>query len=165
MKQIRFLVFAALMLLSCSKKGNHANSNPGNNNPEPNNSLNEYEQMVVGSWVLERLVDSVFYGSDPGEVKDGIPYPCGQDDTFIFSADRTYHKNEGSDTCSKGETYNQEEWAIDMNSNHFKYKHGPGQLYGDGTFRKIDNNHFAVYATHSSWFNYSTVKTYYYKRK
>lgn len=165
MKQITLCLLAVMLLSACSKKGNNVTTPSNPDNPTPSNALNEYEQLVVGSWVLERLVDSVFYGSDLGDVKDGVPYPCRQDDTYTFSTDRTYLKDEGADTCSKDEKYTKEEWAIDMNTNHFKYKHGPGQLYADGTFHKIDNNHFAVYATHSSWFNYSTVKTYYYRRK
>ncbi len=163
MKQIALCAIAALMLLSCSKK--NSNTNPGNNDPDPGITLNDNEKMIVGSWVLERIVDSNFKGSDLVDVKDGIPYPCGQDDTYIFSADKTYYMDEGKDTCgSGGGPYGVQNWSIESDT-FFNYKHGPSQLNSDGIFRKIDNNHFAVYATNYWWFSESTKKTFYYKRK
>lgn len=167
MKQLIMVVCTLLLLNSCSKKDNNKTPPiPSTNNPNPSNTLNDLEKLVVGTWALERIVDSNYSGSTLDDVKDGVPYPCRQDDRYIFSDDRTYYQNEGADTCTgSGGPYGVLDWAIETSNNAFQYKHGPGQINSDGFFRKIDNDHFAVYTTHFGWFNKSTIKTYYYTRK
>lgn len=165
MKQITLCACTVVMLLSCSKKDSKNNPVHGNNSPNPTTVLNANEKLVVGTWILERIVDSNYSGTTLIDVKDGVPYPCGQDDRYVFSADKTYYKDEGSDTCSSATQYGILDWSISSETNRFDYKHGPGQLYADGTYRSIDNNHFAVYSQRFLHNNKSTVVTYYYSRK
>lgn len=165
MKQLVLCILTSALVLSCSKKSSNNNTNPGNNNQTQGATLNENEKQVIGNWAIERIVDSNYFGVDLEEVIDGVPYPCRQDDQFVFNADKTYYNDEGADTCgSGGGPYGALSWSIDMASSHFSYKHGPGLIHADGTFRKIDNNHFAVYATRYWHDKKSTIRTYYYKR-
>lgn len=165
MRNFTFCLLATVLLLSCSKKDNKNTTNPGNtNNPDPSIVLNDNEKLVVGTWAIELIVDSNYSGTTLVDVISGVSYPCNQDDALIFSADRTYYLNEGADTCGSSKTYGVQDWSI-SDGNHFNYKHGPGLIYADGTFKGIDNDHFAVYSMRFGYNAKSTLRTYYYIRR
>ncbi len=166
MKQLTICILATMLLLSCSKKDSKTNTNPGGNNPDPGIVLNDHEKLLIGKWFLEKSIDSLYSGTTFDGIDVRTFYPCHEDDKYVFSADKKYYKDEGADTCSaSGEIYGLQDWSIEVGSGYFKYKHGPGLMYADGFFRKIDDNHIAVYSTHYLYNNKSRVRTYYYTRK
>lgn len=161
MRKLLLFGLTVLILSSCSKKNNSSNTNPGTNNPV--NSLNDNEKLVLGTWKLIRIVDSNYNGTTLNDVQDGVPLACAADNIYTFNDNSKYIVNEGVDTCVSGNRAGEFEWSID--DDYFDYKHGPGLMYADGRFRKIDNNNFAVWSHNYLWNNQNTIKTYYYQRQ
>lgn len=78
-----------------------------------NSNLNAKEQMIVGSW---RVVSKnlVYYKSNGGTDTLSNLNDCEKDDTYTFSADKTYIVTNGADKCqTSGATYdNSFHWRV-----------------------------------------------------
>lgn len=160
MKQITLIVLTALLLFSCSKNNSTVPDTPDNQQPSAN--LNDDEKFLVGSWVFERHTDTQTLKDGSKQYFNEAAKPCASDDVYIFRGDKTYIKQQGTDTCWGESLFGEYEWAV-FSGGAFTFKHGPS-AYGTNTLIRIDQNHFAVKGSYS-YYNYSGVLTHYYKRK
>lgn len=162
MKQLTLIISTLFALSACSKK-NTTPANNTNNTQQPSGNLNTAEQKLVGNWTVEFRTDTFYDGSGKNYThQKTIPILCEQDDTYIFSADKTYIIDEGKDTCKAGEQYGPWEWSISYDM--LNYEHGPNPAQFTSSYDMPDDTHFSV-----QWSTQGLkglIKyTYHYKRK
>ncbi|MBS1585525.1 MAG: hypothetical protein JSS82_08245 [Bacteroidetes bacterium] len=150
---------AVLLMASCSKKDK--NTNPGNTTPDPLANLTTYEKEVVGTWRFERKTDTTLDMQNNYVSSSGYTNPCSQDDIFTFRSDKKYTKNEGADTCTANELYDEKSWSIDSDGT-FHYAHSPSPwAFNNAKYYRIDATHFMVQAN-TIMINTIDRLTYYY---